>query len=208
MRYILLLSSFFFASSLFSQSSKLDYQILYDINHGYTKVGGNIFYIITETPTPIGLGVPAGLFVASWIKKDKPMRIHSYEMASSIFLSGVITTSLKLGIDRERPFNTYDDINKYSTGGSPSFPSGHTTMAFATATSLSLAYPKWYVIAPSMLWAGAVGYSRMYLGVHYLTDVLAGAVIGSGTAFAVYYGSKWIQKKVEQKRANAVGMKW
>jgi membrane-associated phospholipid phosphatase len=135
------------------------------------------------------------------------MRIHSYENASTVFLAGMITGALKYGIDRERPFVTYADINKHSTGGSPSFPSGHTTMAFATATSLCLAYPKWYVIVPSMLWAGSVGYSRMYLGVHYFTDVMAGALIGSGTAVGVYYASKWIQKKVRAKREQNLGLK-
>lgn len=89
---------------------------------------------------------------------------------------------MKYGFNRKRPFVTYPDlITKKSEAGSPSFPSGHTSQAFATATSLSLAYPKWYVIAPSLLWAGAVGYSRMELGVHYPSDVLVGALIGIGS---------------------------
>jgi len=57
---------------------------------------------------------------------------------------------------------------------SSSFPSGHTTAAFETATSLSLNFPKWYVIIPAYTWAGAVGYSRLYLGVHYPSDIAAG----------------------------------
>jgi undecaprenyl-diphosphatase len=66
-----------------------------------------------------------------------------------------------------------------------SFPSGHTSSSFSAVTALSRAYPKWYVIAPSFLWAASVGYSRMYLGVHYPTDVTAGAVLGVGTSFAM-----------------------
>lgn len=46
-----------------------------------------------------------------------------------------------------------------------------------------MAYPKWYVIAPAFLWAGSVSYSRMYLGVHYPTDVAAGAALGVGSTF-------------------------
>jgi membrane-associated phospholipid phosphatase len=190
-----------------AQSGHLDYKMLYHVNHGYTKTGGQIFHAISETPTYVGIGIPVVLYVTSWIKKDKQMRIYSYESASTQLISGVIIIGMKIGFDRERPFNTYSDINKYSTGGSPSFPSGHTAMAFAAATSLSLAYPEWYIIAPSMLYASAVGYSRMYLGVHYFTDVAAGAIIGAGTAFAVHYTSKWIQKKVKAKRENTLGLK-
>lgn len=80
-----------------------------------------------------------------------------------------------------------------------SMPSGHTSTAFATATSLSLAYPKWYVVAPSFVWAGAIGYSRMHLGVHYPSDVLAGAIVGSGSAYLTYKANQWINKKRKKK---------
>jgi membrane-associated phospholipid phosphatase len=43
------------------------------------------------------------------------------------------------------------------------------------------------VIAPSFLWAGTISYSRMYLGVHYPTDVATGAVLGAGTAAALSF---------------------
>jgi undecaprenyl-diphosphatase len=47
---------------------------------------------------------------------------------------------------------------------------------------LSRSYPKWYIAAPAYLWAGSVGYSRMYLGVHYPSDVFGGAVLGTTTS--------------------------
>jgi hypothetical protein len=103
--------------------------------------------------------------------------------------------ALKYSIKRDRPFITYKDIQKETSGGGYSLPSGHTADAFATATSLSIAFPKWYVIAPSFIWASAVGYSRMDLGVHYPTDVLAGAITGSGSAYLTYKLNKWINKK-------------
>ena len=67
-----------------------------------------------------------------------------------------------------------------------SFPSGHAATAFAIATSLSISYPEWYVVAPSALWATAVSLSRTWLGVHYPTDIGIGAALGIGVAFGVH----------------------
>ena len=116
-------------------------------------------------------------------------------MGASLIVAEGVTTVLKYSVNRTRPFDVYPFIVKKSSGGNPSFPSGHTTDAFAAATSLSLCYPKWYVIAPSYLWACSVAYSRMYLGVHYPTDVLAGMVVGSGVAELAYEVRKKIEKK-------------
>lgn len=66
------------------------------------------------------------------------------------------------------------------------FPSGHATIAFAAATSLSLDYPAWYVVVPAHLWAGSLALSRIWHGAHYPSDVLAGAVLGFVVAGAVH----------------------
>ncbi len=119
-------------------------------------------------------------------------------MGETFLVSAFISTALKYSFKRERPFKTYPDLEKEASGGGYSFPSGHTSDAFATATALSIAFPKWYVIAPSFVWAGAVGYSRMDLGVHYPSDVLAGAIVGSGSAYLTYKLNKWINKKTNK----------
>ena len=51
---------------------------------------------------------------------------------------------------------------------------------------------KWYVAIPAYLWAGTVAYSRMYLGQHYPSDVLAAAVIGAASS----YVTRWLTKKI------------
>ena len=76
-----------------------------------------------------------------------------------------------------------------------SFPSGHTSTAFCTATSVALRYRKWYFVAPSYLFATSVAWARMYQGVHYPSDVFAGAVIGAGSAWAGYKIQKWMERK-------------
>lgn len=96
-----------------------------------------------------------------------------------------------------RPYELYPFIEKLSTGGSPSFPSGHTADAFAFAIALGLIYPKWYFIFPAILWALLVGCSRMWLGVHFPSDVLAGAFIGSVCAVVYTQADKRMRAKKE-----------
>jgi membrane-associated phospholipid phosphatase len=175
-------------------SQNLDFTLLKSINNSYTETGGKIQSVFSNSVTPLMISVPAGILAYSLFKKDSISRQKFYTIASSELFAGIITTSLKFAFNRERPFKTYpNDIFKHSTAGSLSFPSGHTSAAFSFATSLSLEFPKWYVIAPSMVWAGTVGYSRMYLGVHYPSDVLVGAIIGAGTSYLCYKANKWIR---------------
>lgn len=191
--------------NFFSNAQNLDIDILKKIHGSYTESGGNFMRFVTNTDTPIALGLPTGLIIAGAVKKNPVLVFNGLESFTAQGISGVITLGLKLGIRRDRPFVTYpNDIQKQSVAGSYSFPSGHSSMAFATATSISLQYPKWYVIAPAFLWASGVGYSRMYLGVHYPSDVLVGAVIGTGSSFIAHYAfkkikQKWLEKKVKEK---------
>jgi membrane-associated phospholipid phosphatase len=55
------------------------------------------------------------------------------------------------------------------------------------------------VVAPAYTWAGLVAYSRMHLGVHYPTDLIAGAVLGSGTAILTHKANQWLQNKKKTK---------
>jgi membrane-associated phospholipid phosphatase len=174
---------------LFSQN--IDIELLRFINSPEILPSDNFWRFVSNSEIYIGLGVPAGIGTAGLIKKDdKMIRSACVVLAAEAITSG-ISTILKYSINRERPYITYPDIVKKSPAGSPSFPSGHTSNAFAAATSLSLEFPKWYIVVPSYTWAGCVGYSRMHLGVHYPSDVFAGALIGSGCA--------WITFKVNQK---------
>jgi undecaprenyl-diphosphatase len=167
-------------------SQNLDIQILRALNSPDDLPSDDFFRFVSNSEPYLMIAVPLGMSAAGFIKHDNTLLRNGYSGLASIALCGGITFVMKYTINRDRPFITYPDIEKKSDAVSPSFPSGHTSGAFSTATSVSLAYPKWYIIVPSFTWAGTVGYSRMHLGVHYPSDVLAGAVIGSGCAYLTY----------------------
>lgn len=187
----------FFLSNLFSQN--FDINTLRSINLNRNQNLDPTFKLITDSYAVISIGTPLTLYAVGLINKDPQLKKEALYIGETVAASIFITIVSKRIIKRERPFETYPEIEKLTNGGGYSFPSGHTSIAFATATSLSMTYPKWYVIVPSFTWATAIGYSRMHLGVHYPTDVLAGALIGSGSAYLTYKINKLINKKKKNK---------
>jgi membrane-associated phospholipid phosphatase len=183
-------------------SQNIDIRLLRSFNSPGKLPSDNFFQIVSNTEAYIVAGIPVTTGVIGLIKNDDELFRNSCVAAAAIAINSGITLALKYSINRTRPFITYPDISKKSGAASPSFPSGHTSSSFALATSLSLSYPKWYVIAPSYLWAGTVAFSRMDLGVHYPSDVLAGALIGTGSAVLTHFINKKLILKSKKKPCN------
>ena len=110
------------------------------------------------------------------------------------FLSGVtavgiaaaLTSVVKDLVERARPAFANPAIEALvATPGSPSFPSGHAATAFAAAVAVGAFYPRlrWLLLGLAAL----VGLSRIYLGVHYALDVVAGAALGIALGLAVVW---------------------
>lgn len=181
------------STSIIAQNT--DIGILKDINLNRNKKLDNTFILFSQSITPVSIGIPLGVYSIGLIKHDSTLKNKGAYITASLLTTAGITFALKYAVNRPRPYVTYSSIDNVMDPDSPSFPSGHTSDAFATATSVSLAFPKWYVITPSFLWAGFVGYSRMHVGVHYPSDVAVGAIIGVGTSYLCYKANIWLHKR-------------
>lgn len=172
-----------------------DFDILYDLQQRRTPTRNRQWLMLSNSlalsPMPaVGFGV------YGWAAGDKAAVYNGAELGGSWLLTTGVTMAIKYIVNRPRPYVTYSsELVCLQPPPDPSFPSGHTSLCFATATTLSLMYPKWYVVVPAYLWAVGVGYSRLYIGAHYPTDVVAGAMLGISTAVAAH----WIRSRIMQQ---------
>ena len=133
------------------------------------------------------LVVLGGLFVAGYgFGQDRARRVWLEGVEASLIASSLLSPVLKMSVGRHRPDAQSHAFNFRPFSGNASFPSGHTTQAFAIAVVLATAYSDhpWVGITALSV-AGAVGYSRLYLHKHFLSDVMAGAVLGSAVGCEV-----------------------
>ena len=115
----------------------------------------------------------------------------------------VVDVVLKPLICRDRPFAVEDFDLLIAAPDSWSFPSGHTASAFAGATAILIHSRGWGCVA--MVYAALVGISRIYLCMHWPTDVVAGALIGIAVALvAVWFMSRWIPYFRDLDRGDAI----
>ncbi len=178
-----------------------DIELLQRINSNDSEFWRGYSKAISNTTTYVSLTTIAGVATTGLIKNDKQLLRDALYLGVNLGTNALFTYSLKNSFKRPRPGITYPaQITMYEDVSSLSFPSGHTSEAFSTATALSLKYPEWYIIAPAYLWAGSVGYSRMNLGVHYPSDVLAGALLGTGTAFLTFKVNEWLNRQVRKSK--------
>jgi membrane-associated phospholipid phosphatase len=189
--------------SLLSQQSNREYNFLHSLADKRTSAGNKFHKGLSKINSPICLAVPASLFITGLIEKNKTLKENALFITESIVVSSLATWTMKRVVKRDRPAVHDPSFIAVMNERSYSFPSGHTSEAFSMATSLSMKYRQWYVVVPAFAYAGLAGYSRLYLGVHYPTDVLAGALVGSGSAWLTWKLNQWLCREKKKKPAPA-----
>lgn len=119
------------------------------------------------------------VIMAKHYKKDDWLEIAKLCLYALI-LSGIIAGCLKLAFHSPRPFSVLDNVRQLTVPSEPnSFPSGHCSSTFSVMTVLVWKLRENRILTSLLvLFALSIGFSRIYIGVHYPFDVFSGAIIG------------------------------
>ncbi len=168
----------------------VDRQLLTLIEAVRTELITEFFVAVTALGSVTVAGI---LIVGLWIYGERRTAVLS---AVGVVLSGGTTKALKMVIARARPD---ESMNLLLYGAdSYAFPSGHATLAFVMATVLAGTTQRTAARLYLYTLAVLVSLSRVYLGVHYITDIIGGAVIGTAAGFLVVRYREQILSPVEQ----------
>jgi hypothetical protein len=133
-------------------------------------------------------GVLSSFYLVGLVGDDARSR-HVAEdgLIASVIAGGIITPALKFATGRTRPRDATRTFEFRPFSGASSFPSGHTTEAFAVASVIATEYDSRWTKAVSYGTAALVGFARVHHQAHFLSDVTAGALIGTMTGRAVVH---------------------
>lgn len=127
------------------------------------------------------------LGVAMLFFRKREIKMLGVLLIAGLTITYYMVSGLKILIARPRPFAALSDVIMLAQEKSFSFPSNHAATAFMAATLLSKHFKHYAVF---YLLAAIIAFSRIYLGVHYPTDVIAGAVLGVFTGFVLSHIAK------------------
>ena len=155
----------------------------------------NIMIFITS------LGNGGMIWIAATIVLLIPKKTRKAGIMSAVALLGSLIINnniVKNIVQRPRPFVTFTDLQIIiPTPSEFSFPSGHTSSSFAAAAVFYRHLPKKLGL-PAVILAGLIGFSRLYVGVHYPTDVIAGVLMGILLSYLAEFLVNLFSKKLKK----------
>ena len=172
--------------------------------------GGFLLFLQDSVRNPIlnsimifitSLGDGGIIWIAATIALLIPKKTRKVGIMSAVALIGSLLINnnlIKNIVQRPRPYVTFTDLQIIIPQPSEfSFPSGHTSSSFASAAVFYRHLPKKFGV-PAVILAALIGFSRLYVGVHYPTDVLAGAVMGILLSYMAEYLVDFLAKKLKK----------
>ena len=156
--------------SILSYIGSLDNSIFLELNHNITNP---VFDAVFPSLRELTYVFWFLLIVYFWVRKERKLALL---LTAGIVIGAMFTYPLKFLIDRARPCLMDSSRVLTPCESDPSFPSGHTEMSFLAATVVSRFHPNYskYLYAFSFI----VALSRIYVGVHFPTDAIAGIIVG------------------------------
>ena len=152
-----------------------------------------IMIFITSLGNAGIIWIAVALLCFCFKKTRKIGALVTFSLIGSLVINNIIIKNL---VDRIRPYEVIEELNiLIEKPAEFSFPSGHTASSFAAGVILFLACPKKYGIFALIL-AFLIGISRLYVGVHYPTDVLGGMITGTLIAVGIW---NVYQKKMKNR---------
>ncbi len=140
--------------------------------------------------------VLGGFYVAGLAGNETSTEVAQDGLAASLIASGLISPAIKLMVGRSRPRNNQGIAHfRPFTDPNASFPSGHTTEAFALASVIGEHYDDRWVGYSAYTLAGMVGVARSYHDAHFASDILAGALIGTWVGRSVVAHNQQLRSK-------------
>lgn len=177
----------------------LDQQLFLFLNSINSPFCDQVMWIISATLTWVPLYL--AILIVLGIKYKRKFLVIILMIIIAITLSDQLSVIIKNSVQRPRPCHEpaiegLVHIVKNRCGGAYGFVSSHASNAFTVAVlSLSLIRKKWFTFS-MIFWALLVGYSRIYLGVHYPGDVISGSVLGVLIGWGVIKLYRFIDRKL------------
>jgi undecaprenyl-diphosphatase len=179
---------------MFDFITPIDAEILFFIRDNLHTTFGTFFFRIFTSLGNAGIIWIAAAVVMLFFRRTR--RAGVLALGGLLINLLAVNLTLKPLIGRPRPWLVIEGFEPLVYSHSPSFPSGHTSSSFAFAFAVLPAVDMKWLKITSVAAATLMGLSRLYVGVHYPSDVVGGAIIGALCGLL----SVWIYRKFFQNR--------